>query len=427
LEEFDVVVIGGGPAAITITKNIGGKKKVGIIRPELVTNTGASLIRDRVEKVDFNSKTVFTKKGKNCKYEQLIIATGANPILPPIAGYDLKGVTTFKTENDLKKILAATRNGLKKAVVIGAGAIGVEVAQAFNKLHVETFLIDMAEHLLPHMMDYEMVEKAEEELTKSGIELHLKSKVTSLRGKQFIEDVVLEKGQIIHLNSLDECSTAEQEYENAGLVVFAVGMKPNTEIFQDTELNIGNDGIIINEKMETNIKDVFAVGDCTQFKSAVNGEIISGKLATNAVPMGKIVAKNILGKERQYKGFYNGAATKMGNYFVGGTGITEKKAQENFDIVVGYSEFTTAFPIMPFAQKVRMKLIADKNTLKIIGGQVVSGAPVTDKVDLITMAIQYGITVRELVNLSYSAQPYQSFFPANNLMVQASENILNEL
>lgn len=141
MEEFDVVVIGGGPAAITITKNIGGKKKVGIIRPEdhsmiycampyviekilslekslkkdeLVTNTGATLIRDVVEKVDFHSKTVFTKKGDNFKYEQLIIATGANPLLPPIEGCNLKGVTTFKTENDLKRILAATENGLKK-------------------------------------------------------------------------------------------------------------------------------------------------------------------------------------------------------------------------------------------------------------------------------------------------------------------------
>ena len=80
-----------------------------------------------------------------------------------------------------------------------------------------------------------MVEKAEEELTKSGIELHLKSKIISLKGKQFVEDIVLEKGQVIHLNSLDKCSTAEQEHANAGLVVFAVGMKPNTEIFQNTD------------------------------------------------------------------------------------------------------------------------------------------------------------------------------------------------
>ena len=141
--------------------------------------------------------------------------------------------------------------------MVGAGAIGVELAQAFNKLHIETFLVDMAEHVLPHMMDYGMVEKAEEELTKLGIELHLKSKIISLKGKQFVEDIVLEKGQVIHLNSLDKCSTAEQEHANAGLVVFAVGMKPNTEIFQYTDLEIGKDGIIINEKMETNIKDVF--------------------------------------------------------------------------------------------------------------------------------------------------------------------------
>lgn len=107
--------------------------------------------------------------------------------------------------------------------------------------------------------------------------------------------------------------------------------------------------------------------------------------------------------------------------------MSEKAAKEMHDVVTGYSELTTAFPVMPSAKKVKLKLIADRKTLKVLGGQVISGEPVADKIDLITMAIQYGIKIDELVSLSYSAQPYQSFFPANNLLVQGSENIMKQL
>ncbi len=94
---------------------------------------------------------------------------------------------------------------------------------------------------------------------------------------------------------------------------------------------------------------------------------------------------------------------------------------------MGHSELTTIFPIMPEAKKVRMKLIGDKQKGRILGGQVASGNPVTDKVDLITMAIQYGLTLEDLTRFSYSAQPYQSFFPANNLLVTAAEDMLKKM
>ena len=97
-----------------------------------------------------------------------------------------------------------------------------------------------------------------------------------------------------------------------------------------------------------------------------------------------------------------------------------------YDVVIGYAEFTTAFPIMPTAKKVRLKLIADKKTHKIIGGQIISGEPVADKVDQITMAIQFGITVEQLTLFSYSSQPYQSFYPAHNLIVKAAEELLRK-
>ncbi len=453
MNKFDLLIIGGGPAAITIVKNIQGKMRVGIIRPEdhsmiycampyaiegllalektlksdsIVTDAKAELIRDTAVNVDFDKKTVTTEEHGEITYEKLVIATGASPVLPPIEGHTLKGVMTFKTEEDLKKVIELVDSGLKKAVVVGAGAIGIELAQALNERNVETHLVDMADYVLPNMVDYEMVEEAQEALIKSGINLHLKSKVTTLKGSDTVEEVILENMQIIHFDQLDSCSEPDND-RLTGLVVFAVGMRPNVELFKGTDLKIEREGILINDKMETNIKDVYAVGDCCQFTSGITGEVLTGKLATNAVPMGRVLANNLLGKDRHYTGFFNGAATKIGDFFIGGTGFSENTAKKFFDVEVSYAEFTTAFPIMPSAKKVKLKLIADKKTHKIVGGQFISGEPVADKVDKITMAIQYGISLEQLANFSYASQPYQSYYPAHNLIVKAAEGLLKKL
>ncbi len=453
MNKYDILVIGGGPAGITIAKTIQGKQSVAIIRPEdhsmiycampyaiegllpigktlkkdaIVTDAKATLIRDTVTHINFQEKTVSTEKNEKISYNKLVIATGATPVLPPVPGINLAGIKSFKTEDDLRGILNLVDGGLKKAVVVGAGAIGIELAQAFNEKKIETHLVDMANSILPNMVDYGIVEDTQEALIKSGINLHLKSKVTSLKGHESVEEVLLENGRIIHFDSLDQCSETGAKITN-GLVVFAVGMKPVVDLFKDTDLDIQKDGIVVNDKMETNIKDVFAAGDCCQFTSGISGKVISGKLATNAVPMARVLANNFLGQKQTYPGFFNGTATRIGDFYIGGTGFSEKTAEKLYDIETGYAEFTTIFPIMPGAKKIRLKLIADKKTHKILGGQFVSGEPVADKVDKITMAIQYGITLEELVNFSYSAQPYQSFYPANNLIVKAAGEILKKL
>jgi NADH dehydrogenase/NADH oxidase (H2O2-forming) len=453
MKKYDILVIGGGPAAITIAKTIQNNLKVGIIRPEnhsmvycampyaiegllpvektlkkdsLVTDTEAELIRDRATYVNFKQRFVNTEENGEISYEKLIIATGASPLLPPIEGIGLNGVMTFQTEKDLLKITGLIDKGLKQVVIVGAGAIGIELAQAFNTRHIETDLVDMAEHVLPNMLDYEIVKEAQESLIESGINLHLKNKVIALKGSDNVEEIILDNDRNIQFaNSNIDSKTGKQNL--SGLVIFAVGMKPNIELFKDSELKTAKDGIIISNRMETNLKDVFAVGDCCQFISGISGQILSGKLATNAVPMGRVLAKNLLGRDRVYSGFFNGAATKINNFYLGGTGLTEKTIKKLFDVQTGYAEFTTAFPMMPNSTKVRLKLIADKKSHKILGGQFISGKPVADKVYQITMSIHYGITLQQLVNFSYSAQPYQSFFPANNLIVKAAEDILTLL
>lgn len=438
---LDLVIIGGGPAAITLAKNIKQEREITIFRPEdhsmiycampyaiegimplektlktdaLVTEVGAKLIREKIVDVNYKNKILISETGNKYTYKQLIIATGAEPIIIPIKGVDLQGVMSFKTEKDLKTVMETVSNELIEAVVIGAGAIGIELAQALNSVNVKTHLIDIFPTILPNMMDEDMIEVPMKSLENSGIQLHMNEKVVELCGEKTVETIKFDSGKQI-------------DFDSAPLVIFAVGMKPSIDFLKSSGISIGRTGIHINSKMETNIKDVFAVGDCCEFISGITGEVVLGKLATNAVPMARMLAKNLLGDDRSYAGFYNGAATKVVTHFVGSTGLKELAAKDlGYDTIVGEADMTTAFPIMPFAKKVKLKLIADKKTNKILGGQIISGEPVTDKIDKITMAIQFDITVDQLVQLSYASQPYQSFFPANNLIVQASEQIITK-
>ena len=454
MKHYDLVVAGGGPAAITLAKMVGKTKKMAVIRPEehsmiycampyvleglidmektlkkddLVTNSGAELIRGTITEINFEEKKVFLMNGAEIEYEQLVLATGAVPFIPPIPGADLKGVTGFKTENDLKGIRELIAAGLKKAVVVGAGAIGIELSQALRETGLEVDLVDMGASVLPNLVDPEMTEELEAEIIRRGVNLHLNAKVTALKGGQWVESVELDNGRSIHFDALDECSESGAPAHD-GIVIFAAGMKPQTDLVKDSGIDTGRDGILINGKMETSLPDVFAVGDCAQFVSGITGEATPGKLATNAVPMAKILGFNLLGQDRTYPGFYNGAATKVGDYFVGGTGLSETAARAaGFEVITGYSEVTTQFPIMPEAKRMQIKLISEAGTKRLLGAQIVSGEPVTGRIDLLTFAIQQGAVAEELTSLSYSSQPYQSFFPAANGVVLAAEDILKKM
>ncbi|WP_321992631.1 FAD-dependent oxidoreductase [Marispirochaeta aestuarii] len=441
-EHFEVLVIGGGPAAITMAKGLGTRVRMGVIRREahsmiycampyavegllqpektlkadtLVTETGAHLIRDTVTGVDFEKKSVTTQAGNSYTWDKLVIATGAEPVLPPLKGHELEGVSTFKKEEEMFKVTTMVEEGMENAVVIGAGAIGVELAQALAARGVHTVLADMADSVLPNLADPEMTAPAAEELQRLGIRLKLGRKALELRAREnnpaLIGGVVFDDGSL----------------EKADLVVFAVGMRPEVSLFEGSGLEIARDGIIVDSRMRTSIEDVYAVGDCVSFTSAITGEPAGGKLATNAVPMGRVLAANLKGEDREYPGFINGAATKAGELFVGGTGMKEEEAKGHFQVICGYSEFTTTFPIMPGAKKARLKLLADSESGRIIGGQIVSGQPVTDKIDQMSMAIQFGLRVEDLLNFSYSSQPWQSFYPAHNLLVKAAEELSIQL
>ncbi|NCC97130.1 MAG: pyridine nucleotide-disulfide oxidoreductase, partial [Synergistales bacterium] len=212
------------------------------------------------------------------------------------------------------------------------------------------------------------------------------------------------------------------EYGEDDLIVMSVGVRPEVELFNGTELPMGPMGIIVNDRMETGIPDVWAAGDVCQYSSFLDGEIVGGKLATNAVPMAKVAARNMVGLEWNYQGFVNGAVTVVDPLRIGGVGFSEEACQKKgLDVVIGRGKTTTRFPMMPGATEVTVKLIFKRDG-KLIGGQVVGGEAVAERIDTLTMAIKAGFSAKDLMSFDYCSQPWQTFFPASNAIVAAAED-----
>lgn len=445
MEERDVLVIGGGPAGITFSRKLNKLKagrEITMFRPEshsmvycaipyaieglfdpkkvfkrdeLVTDVGVDLIRRSVKSVDLENKVVTDDADETYSYKTLFIATGASPILPPIPGADAANVFTVKTGQNMTDIMKKIDGGAKRAIVVGAGAIGIEQVLAYEARGLETWLVDMALHALPNMVDEDMSESLQTALEAHGIHVAFGAKVESLDTTDSgVSRVGLSNGHVMDIDPKND------------FVCFSVGMKPDLDLFMGSDLEMTRDGIVVDSRMRTNIPDVLAAGDCCSFYSSIDEKPLGGKLATNAVPMAKIAARVLAGKDDEYPGFFNGAATCVEDWRVGSTGFTATIAESRgIETIVGYGETTTLFPMMPGADTLKVKIVADKKNMRVIGGQVLSKLAATDKVDVITLAIQRRMTLKGLSKLSYSAQPWQSFFPARSAIVEACENALD--
>ncbi|PNV80962.1 MAG: NAD(P)/FAD-dependent oxidoreductase [Dictyoglomus turgidum] len=238
----------------------------------------------KVERVDFENRKLYLDNKEEIYYDKLLIATGGKPFIPNIPGLNKKNVFTFIKFDDVKAIDQMICPG-KRTIVVGGGLSGLKAAEALTKRGCEVIVIELAERILGSILDEEGAKLVQEELENHGIKFILKNSLIEILGDEKVEKVKLQ----------------DQEILPADLVVFSIGVIPNVDIFKDTPLNI-NRGIIVNEKMETNIPDVYAAGDVVSAFDLILEQNRVIPILPNAYIQGEIAGQNMAGKEVKYEG-----------------------------------------------------------------------------------------------------------------------------
>ena len=333
--------------------------------------------------LDTREKTVYS-------YDKLVIATGASPVRPPIEGVDLENVFFMRTPEDaiaLRNLISD--GGIKRAVVVGAGYIGLEIAENLAKDGVKPFVLDMAPHVLPGF-DGEFATYIEGKLADAGIPVVTGVRVTGLEG---------EGGKV------KKVLTDRKAYK-ADLVVLSAGIRPNTAFLDGTGLEMVKGTLLTNEAGQTNDPDIYAAGDCAMVHSAITGKPAWAPMGSTANINGRIIAQNIMGKELRYRGSLGTAVCQLPGLNVGRTGLTEAQAKaEGFDPISVVTIVDDKAHYMPGAATFTMKLIADRSTQRLLGVQVAGPGAVDKIVDITVTAIQCGATLDQLDGADFAYAP----------------------
>ena len=331
-----------------------------------------------------------TQETKEYTYDKLVIAVGASPVKPPIEGCDLENVFFMRTPEDairLRETIDA--GGIKKAVVVGAGYIGLEIAENLKTLGVRPFVLDMAPQILAPGFDKEMADYAEGKLSESGIPVVTGVAVTAIEGNGKVEKVV----------------TSKKAYK-ADLVVLSAGIRPNTVFLKDTGLEMFKGTILTNEYGETNLPDIYAAGDCGMVHNAITGKAAWSPMGSTANIAGRVIAQNMMGAKISYRGTLGTAVCKLPGINVGRTGLTEVQAkEEGFDPISVVTIVDEKAHYYPGAGLLAVKMIADRKTERLLGVQVVGDGAVDKIVDIAVTGIMLKGTLTQLSDLDFAYAP----------------------
>lgn len=373
-------------------------------KEELIVNTplkyekltGVKVLTEmEAVKVEPNQKKVSaidlkTGETKDFSYDKLVIAVGASPVKPPVEGCDLENVFFMRTPEDAIRLRTLIDGGsIKKAVVVGAGYIGLEIAENLKTIGVRPFVLDMAPQILAPGFDKEMADYAEGKLSESGIPVVTGVTVNAIEGNGKVEKVL----------------TSKKAYK-ADLVVLSAGIRPNTAFLNDTGLEMVKGTILTNEYGETNLPDIYAAGDCAMVHNAITGKPAWSPMGSTANIAGRIIAQNMMGAKISYRGTLGTAVCKLPGINVGRTGLTEVQAkEEGFDPVSVVTIVDEKAHYYPGAGLLAVKMIADKSTERLLGVQVVGNGAVDKIVDIAVTGIMLKGTLTQLSDLDFAYAP----------------------
>jgi len=377
-------------------------------------------VLDRTEavKIDREAKAVTiedlrSRETRDIPYDKLVIATGASPFVPRMEGVDLKGVHRLYNPHDAKAIKDAVDGGAERVAVIGGGLIGIETCGAFFARGCEVTILEMMPQLVPNLLDTEMALLLENYLKENGVEVVKGSPVTGIHGDEAGRAVAVE--------------TADGTRVEADLVIMAIGVRPNTELAADAGLDMGpTRAIAVNEHMQTSDPDIYAGGDCVECTHVLTGEKVYAPLGSTANKHGRVIADNIHGLPTRFPGVNGTAVFKVLDYHCGTTGLTEEKAREQ-----GYDVVTTICPrcdcssYIPGAKHTVIKLVADRESCRLLGCQVVGEGDGVKRIDVAATAMKFGSNLKDVADIDLGYAP--AYSTAIDALAHAANVLRNKI
>ena len=360
--------------------------------------------------IDRKGKTVhlrdlISKKEYTESYDKLILAPGAEAIVPPFPGIDSKRIYRLRHTEDAFILKEAALNA-KKAIVIGGGFIGLETAENLRHMGLDAMIIQLLDHV--SNLSFDMAQIIHEEIRKNGIDLHLEEGVKSFEEKDDSISVITDKGSY-----------------NADFAVLAIGVRPDSKLAKDAGLETDRRGsIIVSDTMRTSDEDIYAAGDAVSIRNAVSGEMGMIALAGPANKEGRIAADNIAGYDSHYRGASGVSAMKVFSLTAASAGITEENAKRlglDYDVAITYQADHASY--YPGSQMMMLKLVYEKTTGRVLGGEAVGRNGTDKRIDRISMAAAMGMTVEDLVDLDFAyAPPYSSAKDPVNILGYIASN-----
>lgn len=377
-------------------------------------NEVTKILKDekKIEVKDLSTGKVYEES-----YDYLVLSPGSTPLRPPIPGIDSPNIFSLWNMPDTDAIKEYVEEHCpKKAVVVGGGFIGLEMAENLHVLGIEVSIVEMLDQVMAPV-DFEMAEMVHEHIESEGGNLYLGDGVKTFDYKEDGKtEITLQSGKTIETD----------------LVILSIGIRPNGELAQDSGLTVNErGGIVVDKNLKTSDGNIYAIGDAIEVVDFVNKNKTMVPLAGPANKQGRIVANNIVGREEEYKGTQGTSVAKVFDMTVANTGNNEKALNKlgkeyGKDYLISFIHAKSHAGYYPEALPITVKLIFDLDG-KVLGSQIVGYDGVAKRIDVIATAIRFGATIYDLKELELAyAPPYSSAKDPVNMAAYVAENILNK-
>ena len=384
----------------------------------MLTDQHITVLHDEVTAIDRAAKTVTLADGRKLPYTKLYLATGSSSFVPPIEGRDLQGVMTLRGLPDAERIREHLAAGKTRNIVfIGAGFISMEAATLLAEQHAGAYTITIVELMdrpLPLMLDGDM---------SAVVRAYLEEKGLRFRTGEKVERIVGMDGRVTGVQ------LASGETLDADMVFLNVGVRPNTQLAVDAGLEMAKFGIRVNTFQETSDPDILAGGDCVEKCNFLTKKPAPGQLRGPAVVQGRLAAKRLAGYDIEFPGVLDAGGCKMFDLTITATGFTEENAaREGFATVSAVVDSRSKHAMIPGVKPWKLKLVFDRNSERLIGGQIVSHTvTMAREIDAVTAFILGGKTVRDLTTFTSACNPDISSEPSAEPITIAAEQALQKL